>query len=147
MSLSVNIFMPTKLNNMIETQKKNDKVFSIYANEKDLIEVFRQSKDEYIDKVLRGLNAYSEQDLKEKLQDWIELNHPSDYATLEQLETFFKEMSEFAVKLQELAANQGNEELLVTTGDKEDEDIQKFLQSKLSLILQSKLSLKNVNLL
>ena len=131
MSLSVNIFMPSKLNDMIEAQKKSSKTFSIHDNKEDLLEAFRQAKDEYIDKILRGLNAYSEQDLKEKLQDWIKFNYPGDDATPEQLETFFKEMSEFAVKLQELAASQGNKELLITTGDKEDEDMQKFLQSRL----------------
>ena len=146
MSISANVFMPARFNEMIETQKKNSGVPRppIDDDEETLLAAFVQAKEEYVDKVLRGLNAYSQEDLDEKLQNWIKFNHPGENATPEELEKFFRAKSGFAFMLQELAASQGNKELLITTsGQDEDEpaQLQGFLQSKLpsNPDLQSKL--------
>ena len=128
-------FLPPWFSNKINEQKKAAKVpvSSIFDSEEDSIaKAFVRAKEEYIDKVLRGLNAYTDEDIKEKLAEFAKFFGPGENATPEEIAEFTLKLSGFALKLQELVASQGNKEMLISSSaDDDNESIDGYLHSRM----------------
>ena len=131
-------FLPVGLGNMVYEQKRAAKTPFLPilddCEEESLSKAFLRAKEEFIDKVLRGMNTYTDEDLKEKLAEFAKFFSPGENATPEEKAEFAEQFSNFAFKLQKLAASQGNREMLITSsaaGDDEAEGIDGYMQSKM----------------
>ena len=128
-------FLPPWFSNKLNEQKKAAKapIPSIFDCDEDSIAAaFARAKEEYIDKVMRGLNAYTDADIAEKLAEFAKFFGPGENATPEEIAEFMLKLSGFALKLQELVASQGNREMLITSSANNDnEGTYGYLQSKM----------------
>ena len=136
MAISTNVFMPARFNEMIEMQKKNSRIKSALIDECEdsLLASFIQAKEEYIDKILRGLNGLTDDEIEQKLAEFRAFHHPGENATTEELKRFNEMVADFAFKLRELQRTQGNKESLIVPGGQDDEELEfmhGFMQSKL----------------
>ena len=127
--------LPPGLSRMVNEQKKAAKVPvpSIFDCEEDSIAAaFVRAKEEYVDKIMRGLNAYTDEDIADKLAEFAKFFGPGENATPEEIAEFSKLLSGFAFKLQELRASQGNREMLISSSaNDDDEGAHGYLQSKM----------------
>ena len=127
--------LPPGLGRMVNEQKKaaTVPVPSIFDCDEDSIAVaFVRAKEEYVDKIMRGLNAYTDEDIADKLAEFAKFFGPGENATPEETAEFALKLSGFALKLQELVASQGNREMLITSSANDnDEGTQSYLQSKM----------------
>ena len=93
-----------------------------------------KAKEEYVDRIMRGLNALTDDDIEGKLRYFKEKHDPGENATPEEIARFNEIIADIAFGLQELQRTQGNKEsLIVSSGQGEDEpaDMQGYLHSKL----------------
>ena len=99
-------------------------------DEKEIACDFLLAIEEYQDKVLRGLNSLTEEDIKKKIQDF-DKEHMPTCESPAQLELFLQKRNDFIINLRKLQ-NIPNESL-INLGGKSDEDEGNlsFMQSKI----------------
>ena len=128
-------FLPPGLNTMVNDRKNAARlpIPSVFECEEDtMAERFARAKEEYVDRIMRGLNAYTEVDIKEKLAEFTKFFGPGENATEEEIAEFMTKLSGFALLLEKLVASQGNKEMLITPAANDEEaDIDGYLQSKM----------------
>ena len=140
--MKVGGFLPPMLAGRVAQQKEDDKNFHRAAmgafcpDEEDdddsLARALAAAVEEYKDKVLRGLNALTDEDIQDKLDDFVAFFAPEEPATEQELADFALKFAEFARMLEEFRANQGNKESLITvSGNQQDEEYLGYMRSQL----------------
>jgi len=127
--MSISGFLPPNLAGMVATQQEKNNNFQrkVFMREDEdyddcLARRLVAAIEEYKEKVLRGLNALTDNDIKEKLEEFEAAFAPEEPATQEEILAFALKFSEFALQLEELRANQGNTESLLTSSASNQED-------------------------
>lgn len=135
-------------------QKKADEAVSALSAKKEfcpitdsyiekpcIFEALRLAVDEYKDKILRGLNALTDEEIAEKRAEFYAKFHPGEDASPEELAAFAEAYRDFALMLKKLQKMQGNTEMLLTSAA-EDNAEDKFARVPLpsNPVLQQQLN-------
>ena len=101
------------------------------CEENDLANILAQAIEEYKDKIMRGLNALTEEEFEEKVAEFIAFFYPEN-GTPEELDDFRQKLADFKQQLKELRTQPNN--MLITSGDStaEDDDYMGFMQSRIN---------------
>jgi hypothetical protein len=108
--------------------------------ENGLAFIFREAVDEHKDKVLRGLNHMCDEEMREKILEFIAKFHPGEDATPEALLDFEQRLVDFVIALEEMNA-QSKSEMLINFGD--EDDFMGFMQSRINSNPMLKQQLQN----
>jgi len=111
-----------------------------YACESDtkcpVAEALATAIERYTDRVLKGLNALTEEEIEERIAEFKELHEPcAETATPEELAAFSEKLLDFIAGLRAIAANQDVESLL-TIGIGDEEASKNQLQTISNIIRQ-----------
>jgi hypothetical protein len=102
----------------IECEEDEDEKECIFRN-------FTAAVDEHKDKVLRGLFALTEEEIRERLADFEARFRPQEPASPEAMEKFFAAKRDYLNALYALQAEQRPERLLTSSAENDDEDDKK----------------------
>ena len=149
--MNIGGFLPPTLAGMAAKQQEENNRFQamVFGHDDDdynnLARALARAAEEYMDKVLRGLNALSDEDIQDKLTEFKEFFEPQEPATEQEIADFAQKLAEFALLLEQFRANQGNKESLLASAAQEDEeynDTLGFMRSQVpaGLQLQQKLT-------
>jgi len=122
LDLSEHLFCPKQI-------LEREKLLERYMPEQSLAEKLAEAVEDYTEKVLKGLNALTEDEIQEKLEEFMEFFKPEpsecEYTREEAWALFYKMLAKFEEMLRTLADEQHTERLLVTTAEaaaKEEND-------------------------
>jgi hypothetical protein len=108
----------------VECEEDDDDKDCIFRNFADAVE-------EHKDKVLRGLFALTEEEIRERIAEFYEKFKPQEPASHEAMEKFFQAKREFTNMLYNLQANQRPERLLTSSAENNDDDKDDYARSLL----------------
>jgi len=126
------ILCPMARGQVTKTQERFQPPIPEEECEDDMAYALARAVEEYKDKVMRGLNALTEEEFDEKVAEFKSFFYPEN-GTPEELEEFRQKLADFKQKLKEFRTQPNN--MLITPGgssEEDSDDYMGFLQSKIN---------------
>jgi len=118
--------------------------FSAFYNNKNINpndDSFRQAVNAYAEKMLKGLNALDDEEIKKRIAEFTAKHYPEN-GTYEEKTAFFDKLAEFIRSLHSIVVKQNTESLITTSNDKEAQDEQQTIAN----MIRNKIQTSNLSL-
>ena len=115
----------TKIANSLGFASKAEEAYE--DKEASLAQLLAEAVEEHIEKITRGLNALTDEEIEEKIAEFKAKFYPEN-GTPEQLAAFEEKLARFTKMLQTIQDRQSTESLLVSAAEAAGEEMDGFAQ-------------------
>ncbi|MCL2198915.1 MAG: hypothetical protein FWB80_10260 [Defluviitaleaceae bacterium] len=129
--MNISGFAPSIFSNKVAEMKEREKVVFVVNDNDDkddddydcMASNLRTAVEAYQDKILRGLMSLSDEEVQERIAEFIAMFMPQEPYTVDQMDAFKEALAAFEQNLLNLQeeTNKGNERLLTSSAENDDE--------------------------